>query len=211
MAKSLETDWMLYSPQQAAVVAAALFTQIRAAGAAMEQVEKHLLRMADRGDVDEALSGDGSLGGARGLLRQAGEEARAAARDENAEVALALQELVYLGPQPADAHETVAGVAGLLDGARLNADAHVSDPVELSGQYADGFGCGCRAEFLDRAGALWGLYRGDSEWCLMRLDRPEPPESRTEPVIELSAGAATAHPAHLATQVRQILSRGAAV
>ncbi|MGA5082445.1 hypothetical protein ACPC37_33390 [Streptomyces griseoincarnatus] len=50
---ALEDPWALYTPQQVAVTASALFTQITAAGTALEKLDRLLDVMAERGDIPE--------------------------------------------------------------------------------------------------------------------------------------------------------------
>ncbi|MCM1943270.1 hypothetical protein NC239_34225 [Streptomyces sp. G3] len=53
LAAALEGPWALYTPQQVAVTASALFTQITAAGTALEKLDRLLDVMAERGDITE--------------------------------------------------------------------------------------------------------------------------------------------------------------
>ncbi|MFJ8187901.1 hypothetical protein [Streptomyces sp. NPDC096105] len=82
LAAALEDPWALYTPQQVAVTASALFTQITAAGTALEKPDRLLDVMAERGDITEPdYDGVGEaerLCTAQSTLGAAGQEAAGA-------------------------------------------------------------------------------------------------------------------------------------
>ncbi|MFB7852784.1 hypothetical protein ACFC34_38020 [Streptomyces sp. NPDC056053] len=204
----LDYDWALYTPQQAAVVASALFAQIEAAGLALERLGEYLHVMDARQDV-EMPEFDGhedlNLSNAEMLLGCAGQEARAAAcRAED--VVRVLAETPYLGTLPENAHETITALAKLLGTeATLNTDHHIRDEAELAKNYENGFGCGCSITLHDDNGSQWQFQRGDSTWNLLRMEDIDE-DGILQSWTELDTIDAHAHPEHVATLIRQELS-----
>ncbi|MEU5303999.1 hypothetical protein ACH4YO_02740 [Streptomyces noursei] len=207
----LDSEWALYTPKQAAALASALFAQVHAVGAALEKLGAFLYVMAARGDVEmprfRAESDEPpNLSDAEIGIGRAAEEIHGVV--SRADSALVLADVPYLGKLPTDAHQTITAVAGLLgDTAKLIDDHHVQDAAELADQYHEGFGCGCRVELTDTAGAVWEFARGDSEWCLVRLDGiSDDGYIRDDAWIQLANSQATAHPAHLVLLIRRALT-----
>ena len=142
-----------------------------------------------------------NLNDAEMMLTCAGEEARAAVHGREDAVGV-LAATPYLGPQTADAHQTIAAVAGLLgDSARLVADHHCQDPAELEKNYACGFGCGCYIELKDSDGSEWQFQRGDSSWNLWRTTDIDEDGILRE-WTELGIPDAYAHPGHVSARAR---------
>ncbi|GAA0533900.1 MULTISPECIES: hypothetical protein [Streptomyces] len=209
-ADGLDREWALYTPQQAAVVASALFAQIEAAGTALEKLSEYLHIMDARQDVVIPEFNDSehpNLNDAEMGLGGAGQEARATAVAAERTVR-ALAETPYLGRLPAHAHETITAVAELLgSAATLCTDHHVQDEVELAENYDSGFGCGCSIALSDNTGSPWEFRRGDSSWNLVRLaDVGDDGVLRSW--VDLDASEACAHPGHLAALIRECLPAG---
>ncbi|WP_148592742.1 hypothetical protein [Streptomyces sp. WAC01526] len=207
-AAGLDHEWALYTPQQAAVVASALFAQIEAAGAALEKLGEYLHVMDARQDVvmpEFDGHDDLNLSNAEMFVGATGEEAQGVTTNA-ADAVRILAQTPYLGVLPTDAHETITAVAGLLgDEAKLNTDHHIQDETELAQNYSSGFGCGCRITLHDSVGSPWEFERGDSSWNLLRLaDVDEAGIVHTW--TELDATDACAHPGHVTALIRQALS-----
>ncbi|MCX4673621.1 hypothetical protein OG453_44505 [Streptomyces sp. NBC_01381] len=201
----LGLEWALYTPQQAAVVASALYAQIDAAGAALEELAGYLHVMDARHDVVLPEFNDPetpNLSNAEMATACAGQEARAATCDAETAVRI-LAETPYLGRQPQDAHETITAVADLLgEQATLITEHHVHDEAELRENYDDGSGCGCLVQITDSAGSPWVFQRGDNSWNLWKhTDIDESSILRTW--IELDAGDERAHPGHVVSLINQ--------
>ncbi|MCC3771766.1 hypothetical protein K6I34_004885, partial [Streptomyces sp. UNOC14_S4] len=66
LATLLKQEWALYTPQQAATVASALFAQLEAAAEGLRELGGAVRRMADRGDAVISTGMDDSLHRAAG-------------------------------------------------------------------------------------------------------------------------------------------------
>lgn len=211
-AEGLGLEWALYTPQQAAVVASALYAQIDAAAAALEMLGEYLHVMDARHDVVLPEFNDPetpNLNDAELLTGRASEEVRSATCDAETAVRI-LAETPYLGRQPKDAHETITAVADLLEEqATLIAEHHVHDESELRENYDLGFGCGCCVRITDSTGSAWEFQRGEGSWNLWRsADADERGILRDR--IELDAGDARAHPGHVASLIKEEIAWAAA-
>lgn len=201
----LDQEWALYTPQQAAVVASALFAQIDAAGAALQKLSQYLHIMDARDDVDmPEFDGDDepNLSNAEATLGAIGEETRAALSDTKGAVRV-LAETPYVGTLPVDAHQTITAVAELLgDTAVLVSEHHIHDDAELRENYSQGYGCGCSIKLQDATGSEWEFQRGDSTWNLFRhADVGENGVLQTW--TELRVTEPGAHPGHVVTLLNQ--------
>lgn len=210
LAAALEDEWALYTPQQAAVTASALFAQIAAAGAALEKLSDHLDVMAERGEItvpDYDGAGEAErLCTAQSVLGAAGQEAFGAIDAHDCDEAVdILATTPYTGPLPVSAHETFVQLAGLLgDSAKLIPGCR--PPVEAvlaAPDYEDG--CGCRIELTDHDGIVWDFHRSDGTWYFMPL-ADVTPSGRPLAGKELSMTQACPHPQHLALLVQQTLA-----
>ncbi|MFJ5680741.1 hypothetical protein [Streptomyces sp. NPDC093097] len=213
-AEGLSQEWALYTPQQAAIVASALFAQIEAVGAALENLAEYLHVMDARRDLvmPEYDGGhdDLNLSDAEAMVGSAGQQALGATHHAE-DVVRILAQTTYLGVRPADAHETITTVAGLLgDEATLNTEYHVQDEVELTENYNSGFGCGCRITLQDILGSPWEFQRGDSTWNLVRLADVDE-QGILHTWTELDTSDACAHPGHIAGLIRKALSEASQV
>ncbi|MGX4695051.1 hypothetical protein [Streptomyces sp. JNUCC 63] len=207
LAAALEDEWALYTPQQVAVTASALFAQIAAAGAALEKLDGCLDVMAERGEIT-APDYDGvgeaeRLCTAQTALGAAGQKASGAidARACDAAVDI-LASTPYAGALPANAHDTITQLAGLLGDSAKLLPGHLPDGTGRA--ELDHYGCGCRIELTDRDGTVWDFHRADSAWDLIPLADTSSDGRRLEG-MELSMTEACPHPRHLALLVRQAL------
>jgi hypothetical protein len=210
LAAALKDEWALYTPQQAAVTASALFAQIAAAGAALEKLSDCLDVMVGRGEItvpDYDGAGEAErLCTAQTVLGAAGQEAFGAidARDCDEAVDI-LATTPYTGPLPVSTHETFVQLAGLLgDSAKLIPGCRPpAEAVSAARDYEDG--CGCRIELTDRDGIVWDFHRSDGTWYFMPL-ADVTPSGRPLAGKELSMTEACPHPQHLALLVQQTLA-----
>ncbi|MFC9654003.1 MULTISPECIES: hypothetical protein [unclassified Streptomyces] len=196
-------EWALYTPQQAAVVASALYAQVDAAGAALQELAEYLHVMDARHDVVLPELNDPekpNLNDAEMAMRSAGEEACAAVFDAEATVRI-MVETPYLGRQPKDAHETITAVADLFgEQATLN-EHHVHDEAGLHENYDPELDCGCSVQIADTTGSAWVFQRGDSSWNLWRHTDVDD-NGILRNWIELDVGDARAHPGHVVSLIR---------
>jgi hypothetical protein len=210
LAAALEDEWALYTPQQAAVTASALFAQIAAAGAALEKLSDCLDVMAGRGEItvpDYDAAGEAErLCTAQSVLGAAGQEAfgtiDAADCDEAVDI---LATTPYTGTLPVSTHETFVQLAGMLgDSAKLvPCYQSPTEMVSAARDYEDG--CGCRIELTDRDGIVWDFHRSDGTWYFMPL-ADVTPSGRPLTGRALSMTETCPHPQHLALLVRQMLA-----
>ncbi|MFF8104336.1 hypothetical protein ACF07S_32265 [Streptomyces sp. NPDC016640] len=209
LAAALDDEWALYTPQQAAVTASALFAQIAAAGAALEKLSDHLDVMAERGEAtvpDYDGTGEAKrLCTAQRVLGGAGQEAFGAidARDCDEAVDI-LATTAYTGPLPGSTHETYSQLAALLDDAKLiPACRPPAEDVCAAQDYEDG--CGCHIELTDHDGIVWDFHRSDGTWYVMPL-ADTTPSGHPLTGRELSMTQTCPHPQHLALLVQQTLA-----
>ncbi|MEV5546434.1 hypothetical protein AB0L35_09850 [Streptomyces sp. NPDC052309] len=211
LAATLEDDWALYTPQQVAVTASALFAQIAAAGAALEKLDQHLDLLAEREEITvpdyDGVGEAERLVTAQSALGAAGQEVLGVTevRDWTGVVDV-LAATPYFGVLPASAHEAIIALAGLLGDSAKFFPCYLQDeagPAELEQD-----GCGCRIELTDREGTVWDFHRDDSIWYLMPLADIT---SSGKPLhgLELSMTEACPHPHHLALLVEQALQAAA--
>ncbi|MFG2299018.1 hypothetical protein [Streptomyces sp. NPDC048603] len=190
---ALESDWALYTPQQAAVVASALFAQLHATADSFESLRRLIQRAEGRSET--AFTGDA----AGGLTQTAA--AVTFAKGFAPGVVSTLDALPDLTRLPSDAHETLAAVAALLGPAAKLTERH--GPGEV-GEDDSEFGCGCEIRFEHR-GRTWIFQRGDSTW---ELGCEQDGEVLKDGSVvhagwhELGATDSTAHPHHLVTLIR---------
>lgn len=200
-AAGLDREWALYTPQQGAVVASALYAQIEAAGAALEHLAAYLHVMDERRDVVLPELNDPvnpSLNEAEMAAGTAGGEVRAATHDAEQVVQL-LAQAPYLGRQPAHCHETLTTVADLLgEAATLDTGPCACDVEE--GDAGDR-GCGCFVVITDAGGVVWQFQRVDGSWSLWKSN--DVADGVLSDWVELTASGARAHPGHIASLIRQ--------
>ncbi|GAB2891860.1 hypothetical protein GCM10022245_28830 [Streptomyces mayteni] len=208
---ALGTEWSLYTPQQAADVASAVFSQIEAAAQALRALSGALSRIIDRGDTQLPPPDANTLppaGPATATARlQAAADDIEQLLDRYAHSCVneldAIPTTVVL---PADAHDTVAAVAACMGEAATFIWHH--EPGAYDPDTDGGFGCGCAVE-VTHDGETWNFTRGDCCWRLLRLGGGEPTpdggriySSRDgSSWMDLDVSEATAYPAHLVEEI----------
>ncbi|MFE6225322.1 hypothetical protein [Streptomyces sp. NPDC057854] len=210
---ALSHPWSLYTPRDAATVASALFVQIQHTADALAELGRAVGRIAERGEAEvpaPAAPGErANLADALAALRTVSEQLHALADQHASPTVRALHAAPGSAPVPADAHETVAAVAGLLTEQYGQAvtlkRAHEDGDFEERG---DGFGCGCGITI--RVGdERYDVQRGDSEWWLIRgSDCRELSDGTVvcDSHDTLSSTWETAHPRQLADDVLQVIA-----
>ncbi|MFH8894492.1 hypothetical protein [Streptomyces sp. NPDC017949] len=190
---ALESDWALYTPQQAAVVTAALFAQLNATRDIFEALRRLLQNAETRRET--AFTSEAAY-----RLTHAA-AAVAFACNFAPGVVNALNACPDLTRLPSNAHETLAGVATLLGPAAKVMENHGP------GEYPEddrGCGCGCEIRFEHR-GQMWNFHRGNSSWDLVREQDGEVLEDGSTIYNGwngLGPTDSTAHPQHLMALLR---------
>lgn len=210
---ALSSPWSLYTPQDAATVAAGLFVQLEHQAEALQELGRAVGRIAGRGEtVLPAPAGPGqpaNLADALAALQSVSEQVRALVARHAPATVRALDAAPASAPIGADVHETVVAVAGLLaeqhDGTvalnRRHEDGAFEDPD-------DGFGCGCDIT-LHTAEEEYTFYRGDSEWSLVKeSDGRELSDGSTvyDTHDSLSVSLRTAHPQQLTGSILRLVA-----
>lgn len=212
--QALSSPWSLYTPQDAATVASALFVQLRYGADALRELGRAMERIVERGeagpDVPAGSGQSANLGDALKTLRSVSDTVQDLVDRHASTTVRALHAAPGSAPVPADAHETVVAVAALLtdqhDGAVTLTSAHEDggyDPEDDGG-----FGCGCNVTLLAN-GDAYGFGRGDSEWSLHKeSDGHELPDGSKvfDHWETLSTTLETAHPQQLAQDVLRIVA-----
>ncbi|MGW6202275.1 hypothetical protein ACWF9B_01280 [Streptomyces sp. NPDC055089] len=197
LTEALEDEWALYTPEQITATASAVLSQLEGTLANLRALKTTVERM-------EARKETAFTDAARDRL----EHMAAAvdfARSFAPGVIGALEKLPQLVELPADAHELLTAVAGL-----LGPDAEFR-AIHEPGAYEEddsGFGCGCHVLITHR-GEAWNLHRGDSTWSMTRDSdgdhRPDGSNSFRS-WVELGPTSTTTHPEHLTEEVRLALA-----
>ncbi|WP_046248055.1 hypothetical protein [Streptomyces sp. MBT28] len=210
---ALSSPWALYTPQDAATVASALFVQLQHTADAFEQLGRALGQIAERGETQvPAPAGAGqpaNLGDALAALASVSEQIHGLAARHASTTVRALHSAPATAPRPADAHETVVAVAALL--AEQYGQEVTLNRRHEDGEFEDlddGFGCGCDVTIL-AAEEEYNFYRGDSQWSLVRESdgRNLPDGSTVYDVFEtLSTTWKLAHPQQLVDDILRIIA-----
>ncbi|MEV7856807.1 hypothetical protein [Streptomyces sp. NPDC088183] len=190
---ALESDWALYTPQQAAVVASALFAQLNATADTFESLRRLIQHAEARRETAFTTAAVDSLTHAAAAVTFTHNFAPG--------VVGALSACPDLTQLPGDAHETLTAVAALLGPAAKVTEYH--GPGEYS-EDDSGFGCGCAVSF-EHWGQAWNFHRGDSSWDLTCEQDGEVLEDGSTVYTEwhdLGVHDTTAHPQHLVTLIR---------
>ncbi|MGW7071878.1 hypothetical protein ACWGII_41270 [Streptomyces sp. NPDC054855] len=210
---ALSSPWALYTPQDAATVASALFVQLQHTADALGELGHALGRIAERGETQvPAPAGPGqpaNLGDALATLQSVSEQIHGLAARHASTTVRALHAAPASAPRPGDVHETVVAVAALLAEQhgqavtlnRRHEDAEFEDPD-------DGFGCGCDVTIL-ADDEEYNFHRGDSEWSLTRESdgRGLSDGSVVYDAYEtLSTTWKTAHPQQLVNDILRIIA-----
>ncbi|MFB6984640.1 hypothetical protein ACNPQN_32855 [Streptomyces sp. NPDC056297] len=210
---ALSSPWSLYTPQDAATVAAGLFVQLEHQAEALRELGRAISRIAGRGET--VLPAPGRPGQPANLsdtltaLQSVSEQVRALVARHAPGTVRALDAAPGSAPIPADVHETVVAVAGLLteqhDGTVTLNRRHEDGAYEDSG---DGFECGCDVTLVT-GDEEYNFHRGDSEWSLIRESegRKLPDGCTVYDAYEtLSTTLKTAHPQQLTDDILRIIA-----
>ncbi|MEU9617340.1 hypothetical protein AB0D56_38410 [Streptomyces sp. NPDC048209] len=190
---ALDHEWALYTPEQAAVLAAALFAQVDAAGIALQRLRSVLVHIEGRGDCAPTDR-------VHDLIKAAADDMLSVAPSHAGAVVGELAVLPSALTLPSGPHDTIAAVADIL-GTKLD-QRH--GPGE---QGDDQDGCGCSIA-LDKDGEPWVFARGDSRWYLLALNDGEPQPDGSilyTNSVDLDLSDPLAHPGHLAAELRAVL------
>ncbi|MFB7211088.1 hypothetical protein [Streptomyces sp. NPDC056255] len=171
--QALSSPWSLYTPQDAATVASALFVQLQYSADALQELACAVGRIVERGEAElPAPAGAGqpaNLSDALETLRSVSDTIHGLADRHASTTVRALHAAPSSAPMPADAHQTVKAVAALLtqqhDGAVTLTTRHEEGAYEDDPD--DGYGCGCDVTIVS-GGEEYSFHRGDSEWSLTR-------------------------------------------
>ncbi|MFB7257507.1 hypothetical protein [Streptomyces nojiriensis] len=212
--QALSSPWSLYTPQDAATVASALFVQLRYSADALAELQRAVGRVVERGEAElVAPAGAGqptNLSDALESLRALSDTIHGLVARHASTTVRALHAAPGSAPVPADAHQTVAAVAALL-GERREGTVTLNTGHE-DGDYDphddDGFGCGCDVTILVD-GEEYNFHRGDSEWSLTRAS--EGLETSSGGTVydsweTMSTTLKTAHPQQLAGDILKVLA-----
>ncbi|MER5501263.1 hypothetical protein ABT096_29230 [Streptomyces sp. NPDC002561] len=190
---ALESDWALYTPQQAAVVASALFAQLNATADTFESLRRLIQHAEDRRETAFTTAAVDSLRNAAAAVTFTHTFVPG--------VVGALNQCPDLTRLPGDAHETLAAVAALLGPAAKMTEYH--GPGEYKEDDRE-FGCGCSISF-EHHSQVWNFHRGDSSWDLVREQDGEVLKGGSTVYTgwqDLGAHDTTAHPQHLVALIR---------
>jgi hypothetical protein len=188
--------WSLYTPEQVAIAASAVFSQIEAAGATLRQLAESLTHIDARGHAGDDLPRE-----ALGLLIGSSTAVSTLVAAQAAQTVTALRAIPSVVTLPDTAHDTVAAVAGLLG------DVKFRDFGEQPDHGTDPDWCGCSVEFQHH-GETWSFHRADSRWSLVRLSDGQPQADGSvtyQSWTDLGPSEATAHPKHLVEEIQAAL------
>ncbi|MEU6611570.1 hypothetical protein ABZ922_42290 [Streptomyces shenzhenensis] len=170
--QALSSPWSLYTPQDAAAVASALFIQLRHGADALTELTRSVGRIVERGEAElPAPAGPGqsaNLADALAALRTVSDTVHGLVDRHASTTVRALHTAPGTASLPGDVHETVVAVAALL--AEQGGQAVTLNQRHPDGAYEDaddGFGCGCDITIASD-GEKYDFHRGDSEWSLSR-------------------------------------------
>ncbi|MBT2540542.1 hypothetical protein J7E99_07455 [Streptomyces sp. ISL-44] len=211
--QALSSPWSLYTPQDAATVASALFVQLQSSADALQELGRAVGRIVERGEAElVAPAGAGqpaNLGDALQSLRSVSDTLHDLVARHASTTVRALHAAPRSAPVPADAHETVVAVAALLtnqhDGAVTLTSVH--EDGEYDPEDDSGFVCGCYVTIL-ADGEEYNFGRGDSEWSLHKeSDGHELPDGSMvfDRWKTLGTSLKTAHPQQLADDVLRVI------
>ncbi|WP_405720309.1 hypothetical protein [Streptomyces sp. NBC_00046] len=215
-AQALSSPWSLYTPQEAATVASALFVQLQYSADALQELSRGVGRIVERGEAElPALAGPGqpaNLSDALETLRSVSGTIHGLVARHASTTVRALHTSPGSAPVPADAHRTVVAVASLLagqhDGAVTLNTRH--EDGDYDPESDEGFGCGCDVTIVGDDEA-YNFHRGDSEWSIIRdSDGRTLPDGSTlyDTHETLSTTLKTAHPQQLADDILRFIADG---
>ncbi|MGP3991501.1 hypothetical protein [Streptomyces sp. 3N207] len=170
---ALSHEWALYTPQEAATVASALFLQLQHSADALAALRRAVGHIAERGEtelLDSAGPGQpANLADALQQLHRASNDLHRLVSRHASTTVRALAAAKSCAPIPRNAHETIVAVARLLE------DQH-DDQVQLNERHGPGeddpaaddvFGCSCDITVTSK-GETFSFHRGDCAWSLLR-------------------------------------------
>ncbi|MFB7552574.1 hypothetical protein [Streptomyces sp. NPDC056154] len=212
--QALSDPWSLYTPQDAATVASALFAQLQHHADALQELGRAVGRIVERGEAElPAPAGAGqpaNLSDALETLRSMSDTVHGLIARHASTTVRALHAAPGSAPVPADAHETVVAVAALL--AEQHEGAVTLNTRHVDGAYDPesdgGFGCGCDVTIVG-GGEEYDFHRGDSEWSISReSDGRELSDGSTvfDTWETLSTTLKTAHPQQLVDDVLRVIA-----
>ncbi|MFF3787176.1 hypothetical protein [Streptomyces sp. NPDC001933] len=214
--QALSGPWSLYTPQDAATVASALFVQLQYSADALRELACAVGRIVERGDAElPAPAGAGqpaNLSDALETLRLVSGTIHGLADRHASATVRALHAAPSSAPVPPDAHQTVVAVAALLtqqhDGAVTLNTRHEDGAYEDEDDPDDGYGCGCDVTIVS-GDEEYNFHRGDSEWS---LTRESDGQKRSDGVTvyntweTLSTTLRTAHPQQLTDDILRVMA-----
>ncbi|MFJ7201020.1 MULTISPECIES: hypothetical protein [unclassified Streptomyces] len=211
--QALSSHWSLYTPQDAAAVASALFVQLQYNADALQELARAVGRIVERGEAElPAPDGAGqptNLSDALEALRSVTDTIHGLVAQHASPTVRALHAAPGSAPVPADAHQTVVAVAALLaaqhDGA-VTLNAFHGDG-EYDPEDDGGFGCFCSVTIVG-GDEKYHFYYGNSEWCVAKeSDCQTTDRSMHFGIWEtLSTALKTAHPQQLADDVLRVMA-----
>ncbi|WP_051856979.1 hypothetical protein [Streptomyces sp. NRRL S-1868] len=211
--QALLSPWSLYTPQDAAVVASALFVQLRHGADALAELARSASRIVERGEAElPAPAGPGkpaNLADALVALRTVSDAVHSLVDGHASTTVSALHAAPGTAPLPGDAHESVVAVAALLaeqhDRTVTLNQRHRDGAFEVAN---DGFGCGCSVTIAGDS-EEYDFNRGDSEWSLFReSDGQKQPDGSTvfSTWKTLSTTSLNAHPQQLVDDILRVIA-----
>ncbi|WP_329449120.1 hypothetical protein OG906_40985 (plasmid) [Streptomyces sp. NBC_01426] len=211
--RALESPWALYTPQDAATVASALFVQLQHSADAFLELRRSVGRIVERGEADLVAPAAGkpaNLGDALETLQALSDTLHGLVARHASTTVRALEAAPGSALVPTDSHQTMAAVAALLAGQH---DGKVAlntrhEDGDYDPQDDDSCGCGCDVTILD-ADEEYNFHRGDSEWSVTRASdgRDLTDGSTVFGTWEtLSTSLKTAHPQQLADDVLHVIA-----
>lgn len=212
--QALNHEWALYTPQQAATVASALFAQLEATAEALRTLRQAIGHVADRGEMKIPAPSHGeqalNAGDALESLLNMSEEIDCLVSRYASHTVKSLDAAAGTATLPTDAHETISAVAALLI-EQLPGQV-TFDQRHEAGEYDPdddhGFGCGCSITIV-ADGETYDVSHGDSEWAVIRQSDGRKNSDGTITFTnwaKLSTSLDAAHPQQLANDVLRIIT-----
>ncbi|MYV67218.1 hypothetical protein GT043_15020 [Streptomyces sp. SID2131] len=211
---ALSDPWSLYTPQDAATVASAVFVQLQYSADALDELGRAVERIAERGETRLPVRADAeqtaNLADALESLRAVSDTIHGLVTRHASTTVHDLHITPGSAPLPNDHHETVVAVARLLT--EQHEGAVTLNTLHEEGAYKpdDGFGCGC--DVTIRSGSeKYNFHRGNSKWVVNRdSDGLELLDGSMiyDTEMTLSTALGTAHPQQLVDDVLRIISVG---
>jgi hypothetical protein len=197
LTQALNAEWSLYTPQDAAVVASAIYAQVVSSIASLRSLDAAVHRVEQRGDVqaDDAV---------RDALQRltAAADALSAALPPLRPAVEALDRTPTRYVPPKNVHETLEAVAKL-----MGPDANLINNCDGQGPASRYGGCGCVLR-ISQHGELYHFDFGDMGWSLLYDSdakvRPDGTKAWVNPE-QFDVREGEAHPAHLVAAIREAI------